>query len=111
MSAGATATRKIDAILAAITGHRASGTLGRIGVACSANASAGGGGGGRDIPRGGVTRRALIGWLGVRRPGCGVGGVCAIAPLDAFACDSGVEACGAPVNRVRTALSCARSSS
>src|SRR5439155_346568 len=71
-----------------------------------------GGGGGRDIPRGGVARRALIGWLGVRRPGCGVGGVCAIAPPDAFARGSGVEVCGvAPVNRERTALSCPRSSS
>ena len=47
----------------------------------STMASSGGGGGPPTwaVPRDGVAPIALIGWLGVRIPGCGVGGVYAAA--------------------------------
>src|SRR5205807_5584806 len=63
------------------------------GVGTSSKASAGGGGGRLEgaIPRAGVGRKALIGSLGVRNPGCGVGGVCAIAPAETPSAPGGTE--------------------
>src|SRR2546422_2221338 len=72
------------------------------GVGTSSKASAGGGGGrlGGAIPRAGVGRKALIGSLGVRKPGCGVGGVCAIIPAETPSAPGGAGPdAGTPVRR------------
>ncbi len=134
ISAGAATTRSVGQFLAV---HCAAGEPLQLRVAaracavwpdpasrhCSAGPSStiasGGGGGGRlacGVPRSGVDLSELIGPLGVRSPGCGVGGVCgtgAAALGGAALSEAGGSECGpeAPVSCARTDLSCASSSS
>src|SRR2546430_3519035 len=71
------ARRNAGGIAGAAQGSRRSERVGS-----PTKASAGGGGGLPEVavPRAGVGRNAPIGSLGVRNPGCGVGGVCPIVP-------------------------------
>src|SRR2546427_12268191 len=102
MSAGGSTVRSAGAI------GKGCANVGRSdGVGTSSKAWAGGGGGrlGGAIPRAGVGRKALIGSLGVRKPGCGVGGVCAIIPAETPPAPGGAEPdADTPVRRGATAL-------
>src|SRR2546427_2136307 len=102
MSAGESTVRSAGAI------RKGCANVGRSdGVGTSSKASAGGGGGrlGGAIPRAGVGRKALIGSLGVRKPGCGVGGVCAIIPAETPSAPGGAEPdADTPVRRGRPPL-------